>query len=183
MPENPKRPKPFIHTLTVLCFDLHSFDTQECELHTTKAVNTSLTEVKYIGNNGNWNGMCCEKTWKSYLFYMRTGSHNVSLTRQYMSPTGEKIHWREAARRRLQISHADTKHTEFSYMALYEAQRVQSKYIRVIYLYLPFQPWAKEPGDPKFKEEANVAKMTSHKPNSETINPVDKMVGFSLFTT
>lgn len=76
---------------------------------------------------------------------MRTGSHNVSLTQQYTSPTGEEIHWgerereREAARHLLQISHADTIHTEYSYIALHEAQRIKSKYIRVIYLYLPFQ--------------------------------------------
>lgn len=145
-------------------------------------MNTSLTEVKFVRNNGNRNGMSCEKTGKSCLFYMRTGSHNVSLTQQYMSPTGEKIHWRETARCRLQISHADTNHTEYSYIALYEAQRVKSKYIRVIYLYLPFQPWAKELGDPQFKEEADVAKMTSHKSNSEIINLVDRMalVSFDL---
>lgn len=69
---------------------------------------------------------------KRSLFYMKIGSHNVSLTQQYMSPPGERVHWREAARCRLQISHAGTKHTEYSYIALYEAQRVKSKYIRVV---------------------------------------------------
>lgn len=92
---------------------------------------------------------------KVICFTWRTGSHNVSLTQQYMSSTGEKIPWRESERAserpptcRLQISHADTNHTEYSYIALYEARRVKSKYIRVIYLYLPFQPGAKELGDP-----------------------------------
>lgn len=62
---------------------------------------------------------------EGFYFYMRTVSHNVSLTQQYMSPTGEKSQWSQTASCRLQISHADTKHTEYSYMALYVAQRVK----------------------------------------------------------
>lgn len=82
---------------------------------------------------------CAVRKHETYLFYMKTGSHNVSLTLGHMSLTGEKIHWRETACSCLQISHADTNHTEYSYITLYKAQRVKSKYIRVIYLYLPFQ--------------------------------------------
>lgn len=76
VPENPKRPKPFVHTFN--CPFTHESDWGELYLKKTR----------------DRNGMCCEKTWKCYLYYMTTGSHNISLTQRCMSPAGEKIHWR-----------------------------------------------------------------------------------------
>ncbi len=63
---------------------------------------------------------CAVRRHEKVIYFTRElEAINVSLTQQCLSPTGEKIHWRETARCRLQISHADTKHTEYSYIALY----------------------------------------------------------------
>lgn len=88
--------------------------------------------------------MCGEKT-----FIL----HEDRKPKRLTDPTVDEVrtvHWRERERRRqreteaagcrLQISHADTNHTEYSYIALREAQRVTRKYIRVIHRHLPFQP-------------------------------------------
>lgn len=75
-------------------------------------------------NDENRKGMCREKGVKR--FFALHEDLNVSLTRQHTSPTGEEIQWRkEATVHHLQASHADTNHTEYSYIALYDAQRVK----------------------------------------------------------
>lgn len=68
---------------------------------------------------------------------------------------------RERERDRLQVSHADTNHTEHSYTTLHEANSKKSGYIRVTYQ--AFQPGAEELDNPQaLTEEENVAKMISH---------------------
>lgn len=136
VPENPKRPKPFIHTQTVLLLWFTQL------WHTGKSYTQPQpwTQIRLKWSvweiNGNWNGMCCEKTWESYLFYMRTGSHNVSLDPTVYEPYRWENSPETSPSAVVRLSHADTNHTEYSYTALYEAHRVKSKYIRVIYIYI-----------------------------------------------
>lgn len=104
--------------------------------------------------------MCCEETWRSYFTW------GLEAVTSHWPNSIRALQVREADRR-LQVSHADTNHTEYSYIALYEAHRVKSKYIRVIYRYLPSQPRAEELDDPAgFKED--VAKAIRHEFSSET---------------
>lgn len=124
VPENPKRPQPFMLISTVLSL-IYTASTQECELDTTRT-RTRNTEVwlKWPMSEIVWTEMECAVRKHEQEIYFTWGLE--AITSNWPNSTrGLQVRKfnGDAALCLLQISHADAKHTEYSYIALHEVQR------------------------------------------------------------